>query len=328
MLAAIHNTFGEPAVVLKSEKTDKPTLAKGEVLVRMVLSPIHNHDLWTVRGAYGYKPELPGAIGGSEAVGIIEELGDGVDAAMLGLRVAIAGVHGTWAEYFTAPATGVMPLPDAISDVAGAQIIAMPFSAISLLETLKVKKGEWLIQTASNGAVGKIMAVLAKARGINIVNLVRRVEAVTELQAMGLENVISTSDANWQDAVRTAIGDDRAVSAIDSVGGEVGAALVDLLGADGELVVFGTTTDGPLPLSSGALILKQITVKGFWGSRVSADMPAEERKRLITELVTMTLKGELVLTEGGIYPLSDVSGAMSAALTPGRVGKVMFGPTA
>lgn len=328
MLAAIHNTFGEPAAVLNSEETAKPTPAKGEVLVRMVLSPIHNHDLWTIRGAYGYKPDLPGAIGGSEAIGIIEELGDGVDAAMLGLRVAIAGVHGTWAEYFTAPATGIMPLPEAMSDVAGAQIIAMPFSAISLLETLKVKKGEWMIQTASNGAVGKIMAVLAKSRGINIVNLVRRVEAVTELQAMGLENVISTSEANWQDAVRTAIGDNRAVSAIDSVGGETGAALIDLLGVDGELVVFGTTTDGPLPLSSGTLIFKHITVKGFWGSRVSADMPAEERKRLITELVTMTIKGELVLTEGGIFPLSDVSGAMNAALTPGREGKVMFGPKA
>lgn len=328
MLAAIHNTFGEPAAVLNSEETAKPTPAKGEVLVRMVLSPIHNHDLWTVRGAYGYKPELPGAIGGSEAVGIVEELGEGVDAAMLGLRVAIAGVHGAWAEYFTAPATGVMPLPEAISDVAGAQIIAMPFSAISLLETLKVKKGEWMIQTASNGAVGKIMAVLAKARGINIVNLVRRPEAVTELQAMGLENVISTSDANWQDAVRAAIGNDRAVSAVDSVGGAVGAALVDILAADGELVVFGTTTPDPLPLSSGALILKQITVKGFWGSRVSAEMPADERKRLITELVTMTIKGELVLTEGGIYPLSEVSEAMDAALTPGRVGKVMFGAKA
>ncbi|MBN9179138.1 MAG: zinc-binding dehydrogenase, partial [Microbacterium sp.] len=31
--------------------------------VRTLLSPIHNHDLWTIRGTYGYKPELPAAAG-------------------------------------------------------------------------------------------------------------------------------------------------------------------------------------------------------------------------------------------------------------------------
>jgi NADPH:quinone reductase len=79
-----------------------------------------------------------------------------------------------------------------------------------------------------------------------------------------------------------------------------------------------------MPLSSGALIMKHITVKGFWGSRVSADMAPEERKRLITELVTLVAKGELVLEDGGVFALDDVAKAMKAALTPGRAGKVMI----
>ena len=324
MKAAIHDTFGEPVNVLKPVETDKPTPGAGEVLVKMTLSPIHNHDLWTIRGNYGYKPDLPGAIGGSEALGTVEAVGDGVDAAMVGKRVSIAGVHGTWAEYFIAPADGVLPLPDMISDTAGAQLIAMPFSAISLLETLKAKKGDWIIQTAANGAVGKIMVTLAKARGINLLNLVRREEAVKELTDMGIENVLSTSDANWQKKARDIVGNAGAVSAIDSVGGDVSADLVELLGLDGELVVFGTATGAPLPLSSGALIMKHITVRGFWGSRVSREMDPAERKRLITELVTLTAKGELVLEDGGIFAIDDVTKAMKAALTPGRAGKVMI----
>jgi NADPH2:quinone reductase len=324
MKAAIHDTFGEPVDVLKPVETDKPTPGAGEVLVKMTLSPIHNHDLWTIRGNYGYKPDLPGAIGGSEALGTVEAVGDGVDAAMVGKRVSIAGVHGTWAEYFIAPADGVLPLPDMISDTAGAQLIAMPFSAISLLETLKAKKGDWIIQTAANGAVGKIMVTLAKARGINLLNLVRREEAVKELTDMGIENVLSTSDAYWQKKARDIVGNAGAVSAIDSVGGDVSADLVELLGLDGELVVFGTATGAPMPLSSGALIMKHITVRGFWGSRVSREMDPAERKRLITELVTLTAKGELVLEDGGIFAIDDVTKAMKAALTPGRAGKVMI----
>lgn len=326
MKAVIHDTFGEPADVLKTSDIAKPAPEAGEVLIKMTLSPIHNHDLWTIRGNYGYKPELPGAIGGSEALGTVESVGDGVDSAMIGKRVTIAGIHGSWAEYFVAPASGVLPLPDAINDTAGAQLIAMPFSAISLLETLKAKKGDWIIQTAANGAVGKIMAVLAKARGINLLNLVRRDDAVTELEALGMDNVLSTSTDGWQEKASALIGTSGAVSAIDSVGGDISADLVDLLGLDGELVVFGTATGAPMPLSSGALIMKHITVKGFWGSRVSGDMNPEERKRLITELVTLAATGQLKLEDGGAFALEDATSAMKAALTPGRAGKVMLRP--
>ncbi|WP_417270540.1 zinc-binding dehydrogenase [Celeribacter sp.] len=326
MKAAIHDTFGEPIDVLTLQETDKPAPAAGDVLVKMTLSPIHNHDLWTIRGNYGYKPDLPGAIGGSEALGTIEAVGDGVDAAMIGKRITVAGIHGSWADYFTAPAVGVLPLPDMISDTVGAQLIAMPFSALSLLETLKAKRGDWIIQTASNGAVGKIMAVLAKSRGIHLLNLVRRSEAVAELEALGMENVLSTSDDGWKEAAQALIGAKGATSAIDSVGGEISADLVDLLGVDGELVVFGTATGAPMPLSSGALIMKHITVKGFWGSRVSAEMEPEERKRLITELVTLAANGTLTLKDGGIFPLDQISDALTAALTPGRAGKVLLRP--
>ncbi len=326
MKAAIHDTFGEPVEVLHPAEVDTPTPAEGEVRVRTTLSPIHNHDLWTIRGNYGYKPALPGAIGGTEAAGIVEAVGPGVDAALVGKRVAIAGVHGTWAEYFIAPANGLLPLPEQVSDALGAQLIAMPFSAISLLDTLKAGPGDWIIQTAANGAVGRIMAVLTKARGINLVNLVRRPEAVEELRAAGFDNVFSTSEQGWQQAVGTTIGAAGARSAIDSVGGEISAELVDLLGQDGELVVFGTATGAPMPLSSGALIMKHITVKGFWGSRVSAEMDPARRTQLISELVGLAVQGKLTLDTGGTYGLDQLDTALRAALTPGRAGKIMLRP--
>jgi NADPH2:quinone reductase len=200
----------------------------------------------------------------------------------------------------------------------------MPFSAISLLEILQAKQGDWIVQTAANGAVGKIMGVLAKSRGINLLNFVRRDDAVKELTNRGMDNVLSTGTEGWQQKARALIGKAGAVSAIDSVGGEMGAELVDLLGVNGELIVFGTATGTPLQLNSGALIMKQITVKGFWGSMVSNDMDPAQRNRLITELLTLAVKGELQPEDGGSFDLDDVTAAMTAALTPGRAGKVML----
>lgn len=326
MKAALHDAFGDPAEVLYATDTDMPEPGEGQVRIRTLLSPIHNHDLWTVRGTYGYKPELPGAIGGSEAAGIVDAVGAGVDDNLMGQRVAIASVHGTWAEYFLAPANGVMPLPEQISDDQGAQLIAMPFSAISLLDSLKAEKGDWVIQTAANGAVGRIMAVLAKERGINLVNLVRRDAAAKDLRDAGTTNVISTSDDDWTRRVRETVGDGKVVSAIDSVGGDIAANLVDLLSSDGEMIVFGTATGALMPLSSGPLIMKQITVKGFWGARVGSEMDPERRESMMTELVTLAVHGKLPLATDGAYRLDQVTDAVTASLTPGRNGKVMLKP--
>ncbi|MBM3717143.1 MAG: NADPH:quinone oxidoreductase, partial [Actinobacteria bacterium] len=90
MRAIIHHEFGEPADVLAVEEVATPEPGPGEVRVRVTLSPIHNHDLWTVRGTYGYKPELP-ARAGTEAVGVVDALGDGVEGLTVGQRVATGG---------------------------------------------------------------------------------------------------------------------------------------------------------------------------------------------------------------------------------------------
>lgn len=318
-----HDTFGPPERVLTEREVATPVAGPGQVLVRTILSPIHNHDLVTVRGEYGVKPPLP-AIGGTEAVGVVERVGDGVDAALVGRRVAVAGSPGTWAEYFVAPAAAAIPVPEAMSDDAAAQLIAMPFSAITLLEFLDVGPGDWVVQTASNGAVGKILAVLARSRGINLVNLVRRGDAVTELAELGIEDAIATDSDDWVEQARALIGDGGARAAVDSVGGDVVGGLAELLGENGLLVTFGAASNQPLALSSGPIIFKQLTIKGFWGAKVGQTTSTQDRSRLFGELIGLVLDGSLDLRAGGTYDLGQATEAVLASQTPGRSGKILF----
>ena len=88
MRSIIHRNFGEPVDVLEQADMPKPEPKAGEVRIKTIMSPIHNHDVWTVRGSYGYKPTLP-AIGGSEAVGIVDALGEGVEHVQVGQRIAV-----------------------------------------------------------------------------------------------------------------------------------------------------------------------------------------------------------------------------------------------
>jgi NADPH:quinone reductase-like Zn-dependent oxidoreductase len=325
MLCAIHHTFGEPAEVLVAGDSAMPTPGAGQIRVRTLLSPIHNHDLWTVRGQYGYKPELP-AIGGSEAVGIVDALGPDVTGVTLGQRIAVAAVHETWAEYFLAPSRGFVPVPDAIPDEAAAQLIAMPFSAITLLDFLGVQKGDWVIQNTANGAVGKTLAMLAKARGIHVINLVRRDEGVAELAALGISNAVSTASVGWKDRVRGITGGAPIRAAVDSIGGSASGDLMDLIGEKGLLVSFGSMAGEAMRIPSGATIFKQAVVKGFWGAKVSADMPADKRAALLGELVRLVAGGELKLPVEAVFPLDRIKEAVAASQASGKTGKVLLRP--
>lgn len=325
MRALMHNKFGDPSEVLTIENIPAADPGAGEVRVRMLLSPIHNHDLWTIRGTYGFKPELP-ARAGTEAVGVIDSLGDGVTGLEVGQRVATGGTFGVWAEYFIAKAQALIPLTDDVSDEVGAQLVSMPFSAISLLDSLNLSEGDWFVQNAANGTVGRLLAQLARARGINVIGLVRRSAGIDELAAQGITNIVATDTDDWAAQVRAIAGDAPLVVGVDSVGGRASGEVLSLLAENATLIVFGAMQSPVMEIGSGDIIFKQATVRGFWGSKVSTSMPAQKRGALLGELVGYVSKGVLTLPVEATYSFEDARTAAKANFIPGRTGKIMLRP--
>ena len=323
MRALTHDTFGEPEQVLSLTERPTPNPGPGQVRLRIVLSPIHNHDLWTIRGTYGFKPELPAA-SGTEALGVVDALGEGVDNLAVGQRVATGGTFGAWAEYVVAPAAGLIPMPDALSDESAAQLVSMPFSTISLLQFLGAEKGDWIVQNAANGAVGRMLAQLGAARGVNVLGLVRRAAGVDELRDQGIEKVVSTDADDWREQVAEITDGAHVAFGIDSVGGSSAGDVLSLLGEGGTLVAFGAMNSPTMEIASGDVIFKQATVKGFWGSKVIQTMDAETRGALFGELIQRVTDGTLTLPVAGIFDAADAADAVRASNTAGRVGKVLL----
>ena len=228
------------------------------------------------------KPPLP-AIGGTEALGVVDKLGEGVTTPAVGQRVTASSIVGAWAEYFIARAAAVVPVPDAISDEVACQLIAMPLSAMMALVDLGVKPGQWMIQNAATGAVGKTLAMIAKAKGIHVVNIVRRREGVAELGKLGIEHVVSTANSGWQKRVEEIIGGAPIVAALNSVGGEESGQLLRMLGQGGLLMTFGALANQPMIVSPGDLIFKQATIRGFWAAKLGsgphqAEIPQRDQR--------------------------------------------------
>ena len=323
MRSVVYDRFGDPAEVLHLGERPLPEPGPGEIRVKLTLSPIHNHDLLTIRGEYGFKPALP-AVGGSEAVGVVDAHGPDVSAPALGQRVTMAGVPDAWADYFTVPARGVVPVPDAVSDEIACQICAMPLSAIMALEDFELQPGQWMIQNAATGAVGKTLAMIAKARGIRVVNLVRREAGVAELAALGVGDAVSTSEDGWQAKVKAITGGAPIAAALNSVGGEEGGQLLHLLAEGGHLMVFGVMSGKPLVLNPGDLIFKQAKVTGFWAAKRFGDQA--KVVRMIGDLLKMAATGELKLPVEKAFPLAEAADAARASAQPGRNGKIALRP--
>lgn len=321
MRAVVIEEFGEPTGVLAVRERPAPEPGPGQVRIAMTLAPIHNHDLAIVRGVYGYRPPLP-AIPGTEAVGRVDAVGPDVTGVEVGQRVSVSGIQGAWAEYFLADAAQVVPVPEAVSDETAAQLLAMPLSALMLLEDLNVQPGQWIAVNAANGAVGRLLNVLARQRGINVLNLVRGPASAKALRELDFEPVVDTSSDDWVAQAKEASGGEGVARAVDQVGGPASNDLLSLLGSRGELISFGALSGQPMSINPGPMIFKQAVVKGFWGSKRAEEIGGEQRRKLIGELVDAAARGVLRLEVETAYPLESAADAAAATERPGRNAKI------
>lgn len=318
MRIAVHESLGQPEQVMSIQETSRPTLKAGEVLLQMVLSPIHNHDLMQISGTYGTKPTLP-ARAGSEALGRVLEVGEGVKDLQIGQRVAASGAFGTWADAFVAPADQLLPIPDGISDELAAQLLVMPASATVVLDDLGVKSGQWMVLSAAAGAVGKNLALLAASRQIRVIGLVNRDSQVKELRALGVDLVENTEKDGWQQRIKTALNGEALLYGLDSVAGELTGEMLSVMNDNATVVVFGALSNHPLRIDFQDVIFKQATVRGFWGLRKFAALNNEYKLRMISEIMTMALRDGFSLPVAAIYDLDDIEQAIGTKHGPGKV---------
>lgn len=324
MKSVVFDEFGSPRKVLRVSDIPVPQPGPGQARVRLVLAPIHNHDLMIITGHYGMKPKLPHHPG-TEGLGIVDAVGEGVTNVKPGDRVT-GGAAATWSEYFVTGAAGLAVVPDTIDDATACQLTAMPMSAVRLLANLEVKAGDWIAQNAANGAVGKMLAKLAAEQGVRVLNIVRREEAVAELAGEGITDSVSTEHEDWQQRARALTGGARVIRAVDSVGGRAADELMDLLAQGGRLVSFGALSGRPLQITAENLLFKQTTISAFWAARPETKLTPAELGAARADLISRAASGALRLPIARVFSLEEAAEAAEASNEKGRPGKIALRP--
>ena len=192
--AAVYETHGNPADVLRVESRPWPKPAADEAVVKMRAAPINPADLNQIEGKYPVRPALP-ATPGFEGAGVVVELGAGVKGLTSGALVILPHNVGTWRDAVAVKAEDLVVVPDGIEPVQAAMLKINPLTAWRLLhDYVDLRKGDWLIQNAANSAAGCDVIQIAHELGYKTVNVVRRAELIDELRAEGGDVVLVDGD--------------------------------------------------------------------------------------------------------------------------------------
>ncbi|WP_439622822.1 zinc-dependent alcohol dehydrogenase family protein [Gemmata sp.] len=326
MKRVVFEQTGPPADVLKlQDDVPAPVPARGEVLVRMLASPVNPSDLMYVAGRYGLAPKLP-ATPGFEGVGVVEGTGGGLLGWLRkGKRVAVINDRvGNWAEYTVTKARQVVPVPDDLSDDQAATFFVNPATALVMTQSvLDLRPGDWLLQSAAGGELGKMIVRLGKLRGFRTLNVVRRREQVAELKALGADAVLVESDGPLPEQVRAAV-PAGVRFAIDPVGGKTASEVVASLGQGGRCLLYGSLSDDPLTVHPRFLLSNAVTVEGFWLGVWAKRQPVLKMLKLFKQVRALMRDGVLQSTFAATYPLEEVKRAVEHAAAPGKGGKVLL----
>jgi trans-2-enoyl-CoA reductase len=321
--AAVYETHGNPADVLRVESRPWPTPAADEAVVKMRAAPINPADLNQIEGKYPVRPELP-ATPGFEGAGIVVELGAGVKSLTIGALVILPHNLGTWRDAVAVNAQDLVIVPEGIEPVEAAMLKINPLTAWRLLhDYVDLQKGDWLIQNAANSAAGRDVIQIAHELGYKTVNVIRRAELVDELRAEGGDVVLVDGD-NIREEVKSATGGASICLGLNSVGGDSALHLANCLAPGGTLVSFGAMSLQPLKIPTGLLIFKDLRFRGIWINKWYDNATRSERIETFRPLFDMASRGLLKTKIEKAYPLSDVKTAVTHAAQGKRGGKIVF----
>ncbi len=321
--AAIYETHGNPAEVLRVVDCPWPDPAPNEVIVKMSAAPINPADLNSIEGKYPIKAELP-ATPGMEGAGIVAELGSAVRDLAVGTPVILPHSFGTWREIAVIAADKLVAAPKEIELIQAAMLKVNPITAWRMLhDFVSLQPGDWLIQNAANSGAGQCVIQIARELGFKTVNVVRRAELVDELRSLGGDAVLVDSE-NVRDEVAAATGRAPIRLALNAVGGENALRVAKCLASDGTMVTYGAMSLEPLSIPNGMLIFKNLRFTGFWVNKWYDAATPEERAETFAPLFEMAKRGLLKSRVEKTYPLSEAKTAIAHASQGKRSGKIIF----
>ncbi|MEQ9195614.1 MAG: zinc-dependent alcohol dehydrogenase family protein [Parvibaculum sp.] len=319
------DAYGVPEDVARCvEAPDIGAPGAGEVVFDVIAFPINPADIGFCRGTYRIKPPLP-ATPGAECVGRVRAVGDGVTHVKAG-DLVINLARENWASQRRVKAEDAVPVPSGLDLRQAAMLrINPPTAQLMLSDLVELKPGDWVIQNVANSAVGRLVVILAKARGLRTVNVTRREDVFPELMALGAD-ICLTDGPDLAERVAVATRGATIPLGLDAVSGAATARIAACVKDEGTVCTYGSMTGEAPSVSVADVVFRGLNFTGFMLGRFMARRSAEEIRAIYADLGDQMLKGIIHAPVDSVYAIEDIREALIRVQTGGRNGKVLVSP--
>ncbi|OGA60619.1 MAG: zinc-binding dehydrogenase [Betaproteobacteria bacterium RIFCSPLOWO2_12_FULL_65_14] len=285
MKAVYFERHGDLSVLRHGEIPVPDTVPAGWVRLRVRATSLNHADLFSRRGMRGIKVQLPG-ITGSDCVGVIDALGEGVSGWRIGERVLpIPHVvdwqrgtfdmlgenrNGAMAEYCMVRAEQLLPLPDSVSDEHAACLPCAYGTAYRMMHSRgHIQAGETVLVLGASGGVGNACVLLAKLAGCHVIAAAGSAAKCEQLRAIGADETINYSTTALDRHVRERTGSLLRGGGVDVVvnftAGETWAPSMRCVRRFGRLLCCGGTGGYRAETDIAYLFTSEMTVIGSTG---------------------------------------------------------------
>jgi NADPH2:quinone reductase len=274
------------------------------------------------QGADGiFRRPLPGILTG-DVVGTIVATGDGVNAGLVGVRVASL-VEDAFADQVLADTAWLAPVPDGVDDGMASMLPMGGPVARGALRVGRLAAGETVLVHAAAGGIGHLAVQLAKLHGAGTVIATASSAAKLDfVRGLGADVAVDYTDPDWPEHVRAAApgGVDLV---LDSVAGSLLEQGVDLLAPLGRLVVYGAAGGEPGAVPATLYALRSIV--GFSLLAWRAARP-ELARADVTEVAEHAAAGRLRTMVHARLPLTEAAKAHRILEGREQMGRVLLVP--
>jgi NADPH2:quinone reductase len=320
--AALYESHGPAAKVLRVDEVERPEPGPGEVRVKVAVSAVNPTDYKSRSGATP-RPIEGFQIPHQDGAGVIDAVGDGVDPARVGqpvwLWLAAAGRRwGTAAEWTVVPERQAVPLPDGVAMELGASLGVPAMTAHRCLFADGPVAGRTVLVAGGAGAVGHFAIQLARWGGAKVIATVSGPEKAELARQAGADHVVNYREpgaAGKIQAVAQRV--DRVVEV--ALGANLGLDLA-LAHPDTVIVTYAAEPADPV-LPVRACMTGNVQLRFI----LLYSVPAAALDHAVADISAALADGALTELPNHRYPLADIVGAHEAA-EAGPVGKVLVIP--
>jgi NADPH2:quinone reductase len=322
------STWTDPAELRVSEVAP-PVCGPDEVRIRVHAAAISYSLSLLVQGRYQRKPALP-FVPGNTVAGVVESVGAQTRRHQVGDRVLATLEHGGLAEQAVAHEDNVYALSDGL-DFAEATTFNASYNSVAAALTwshlLNLQAGQTLLVTGAAGGTGTAAVQIGRLLGARVIAAASSEARRAIARRHGAHEAVDANPAVLRDAVLAANGGARVNAVLDPVGGAVFDEALRCVAPGGRILPLGFASGTVPQIPANLLLVKNITVCGFYMGYYKIDARAEHAERmqaLFAQLGRWWAQGLIRPDVGARFALRDVPAAFARVLDREQTGHVVI----